>query len=147
MEPFWVFIGFPSLVAQWYRANAGDVGLIPGSGRWKWQPMTVFLPGKSHGQRSLVGYSPWGHRVRHDLATEQQQQFRCLMENCQASSPTRQGSTPGRVETGRTKSCSLDQTGYCVLLPGVLAFFLPTSGLFSILQPDQNNKNTDLLAP
>ena len=26
----------------------------------KWQPSTVFLPGKSHGQRSLVGYSPWG---------------------------------------------------------------------------------------
>ena len=25
-----------------------------------------FLPGESHGQRSLVGYSPWGCRVRHD---------------------------------------------------------------------------------
>ena len=29
----------------------------------------VFLPGKSHGQRSLAGYSPWGHRVGHDWAT------------------------------------------------------------------------------
>ena len=39
----------------------------------KWQPSTVFLPGKSHGQRSLVGYSPWGHkRVGHDLVTKQQ---------------------------------------------------------------------------
>ena len=27
--------------------------------RRKWQPILVFLPGKSHGQRSLVGYSPW----------------------------------------------------------------------------------------
>ena len=26
----------------------------------KWQSTTVFLPGKSHGQRNLVGYSPWG---------------------------------------------------------------------------------------
>ena len=26
----------------------------------KWQPTPVFLPGESHGQRSLVGYSPWG---------------------------------------------------------------------------------------
>ena len=26
----------------------------------KWQPTPVFLPGKFHGQRSLVGYSPWG---------------------------------------------------------------------------------------
>ena len=40
----------------------------------EWQPAPVFLPGKSHGQRSLVGYSPWGcKRVGHDLATEQQQ--------------------------------------------------------------------------
>ena len=32
----------------------------------------MFLPGKSHGQRSLAGYSPWGsQRVRHDWATEQ----------------------------------------------------------------------------
>ena len=28
----------------------------------KWQPTPVFLPGESHGQRSLVGYSPWGCR-------------------------------------------------------------------------------------
>ena len=44
--------------------NAGDVSLIPGLGRtpWKraWQPILVFLPGESHGQRSLMGYSPWG---------------------------------------------------------------------------------------
>ena len=26
----------------------------------QWQPTPVFLPGKSHGQRNLVGYSPWG---------------------------------------------------------------------------------------
>ena len=44
--------------------NAGDLGLIPGSGRFpwrrKWQPTPVFLPGESHGWRSLVGYSPRG---------------------------------------------------------------------------------------
>ena len=28
--------------------------------RREWQPTAVFLPGESHGQRSLVGYSPWG---------------------------------------------------------------------------------------
>ena len=37
--------------------------------RRKWQPTPVLLPGESHGQRSLVGHSPWGHRVRHDWAT------------------------------------------------------------------------------
>ena len=43
--------------------NAGDLGLIPGVRKipWRktWQPTPVFLPGKSHGQRSLAGYSPW----------------------------------------------------------------------------------------
>ena len=30
--------------------------------RRKWQPTPVFFPGEFHGQRSLVGYSPWGHK-------------------------------------------------------------------------------------
>ena len=36
------------------------VGKIPW--RRKWQPTPVLLPGKSHGWRSLVGYSPWGRK-------------------------------------------------------------------------------------
>ena len=41
--------------------------------RRKWQPTPVFLSGKSHGQRNLVGYSPWGSWwVRHDLVSKQQ---------------------------------------------------------------------------
>ena len=31
-------------------------------------PLPEFLPGKSHGQRRLTGYNPWGHRVRHNWA-------------------------------------------------------------------------------
>ena len=42
--------------------DAGNTGSIPGSGRFpwrrKWQLTPVCLPGKSHGQRRLVGYSP-----------------------------------------------------------------------------------------
>ena len=34
--------------------------------RRTWQPTPVSLPGESHGQRSLAGYSPWGLRVRQD---------------------------------------------------------------------------------
>ena len=42
--------------------------------RRKWPPIPVLLPGKSHGQRSLVGYRPWGcKRVGHSLETKQQQ--------------------------------------------------------------------------
>ena len=49
-------------------ASAGDIrdtGSIPGSGRSgrkAWQPTPVFLLGEYHGQRSLVGYGPWGHK-------------------------------------------------------------------------------------
>ena len=38
------------------------VGKIPW--RREWRPTPGFLPGESHGQRSLAGYSPWGCRVR-----------------------------------------------------------------------------------
>ena len=33
--------------------------------RREWQPTPVFLPGESHGQRSLAGYSPWGRTESH----------------------------------------------------------------------------------
>ena len=36
------------------------VGKIPW--RRKWQPTPVFLPGKFHRERSMAGYSPWGHK-------------------------------------------------------------------------------------
>ena len=57
-------------------ANAGDVVSVPGSGRFpaagNGKPTPVFLPGKSQGQRSLVGYSPCDcKRVRRNLATKQ----------------------------------------------------------------------------
>ena len=38
--------------------------------RRKWQPTPVFLPGKSHGQRSLVGYSPGVTRFGYELVTK-----------------------------------------------------------------------------
>ena len=56
-------------------AKAGDLGSIPGSGRSPRErngnPLLVFLPGKSHEQKSLAGYTPWDHkRIRHGLATK-----------------------------------------------------------------------------
>ena len=46
--------------------NAGDVGSVLGLGRFPWRsewlPILVFLPGESHGQRSLAGYSPQSHK-------------------------------------------------------------------------------------
>ena len=58
-------------MAQWYRIHlpiqemrVQSLGLeIPGDPwRRKWQPTLVLVPKKFNGQRSLVGYSPWGHK-------------------------------------------------------------------------------------
>ena len=57
-----------ALVVKNPSAKAGDMRL--GFNPWvrkipwrrRWQPSPVFLPRESHGQRSLVGYSPWGHK-------------------------------------------------------------------------------------
>ena len=50
--------------AQWRRHKSfwfdPLVKTIPR--RRKWQPTLVFLPRKSHQQRSLVGYRPWSHK-------------------------------------------------------------------------------------
>ena len=54
---------------RWFNPWLGKIAW-----RRKWQPTPVFLPGKSHGQRNLAGYSPrGGKRVGHELATKQQQ--------------------------------------------------------------------------
>ena len=65
-----------ALVVRNPPASAGDsrdMGLIPGSGRFpwrrKWQPTPVFLPGESHGQRSLAGCRLWGHKKWTRLST------------------------------------------------------------------------------
>ena len=46
--------------------SAGDLGLIAGWGRFSREgngyPLQLFLPGASHGQRSLAGYSLWGRK-------------------------------------------------------------------------------------
>jgi len=48
------------LPAMWRPSFDPWVGKI--AWRRKWQPTPVLLPGKFHGQRSLAGYGPWGHK-------------------------------------------------------------------------------------
>ena len=63
-----MLVSFPGgSVVKNLPANAGDIDSIAGwerssVGRRKLQAAPVFLPGKSHGQRSLAGYNPWGHK-------------------------------------------------------------------------------------
>ena len=69
-------VGFPGgPVVKNQPANAGDAGLILGSGRYPGEGNeNLLLPGKSHGQRSLVCYSLRGcKRLRHILVTKHQQ--------------------------------------------------------------------------
>ena len=47
----------PAMQETWFDPW---IGKIPW--RRKWPPTPVFLPGEFHGQRSLVGYSPWGRK-------------------------------------------------------------------------------------
>ena len=62
--------GFPEgMVVRNPPYNAGDWGSTPGlersPGEMKCQPTSVYLPGKSCGQRSLAGHSPRGRRESH----------------------------------------------------------------------------------
>ena len=61
------------------------------------------LAGKYHGQRSLVGYNPWGHkRVRQDLVTKQQlQQYRSKCPPVACLVPAEWPLTPGPPQTQR----------------------------------------------
>ena len=56
-------------MAMQYRRPGFDPWVRKIPWRRKWQPTLVLLPGESHGQRSLVGYSPWSQRVTHDWET------------------------------------------------------------------------------
>ena len=63
----YILLGFPgSAVVKNLPADATDLGLIPELGRSPGEgngnPPQYSLPGESHGQRSLAGYSPWGHK-------------------------------------------------------------------------------------
>ena len=68
--------------------NTVDPGSIPW--RRKWQPTPVFLPRKSHGLRSMSGYSPWGrNRVGHSV------QFSSVSQSCPTLCDPMNRSTPG----------------------------------------------------
>ena len=98
------------------------MGWIPSLG-WedplgrKWQPTPVFLPEKFHGQRSLVGYNPWGRkRVGHDLVTKQHNNNLCIIWVLQRGAKAEdigERSVPGRPSQGPAqlqKQCKSEMT-------------------------------------
>ena len=82
-----------ALVVKNPSDNAGDImrcGFDPWVGKIPWrrtsQPTPVFLPGESHGQRCLAGYSPWSRKswTRLKLLTKGKQAYEKLSShtNC-----------------------------------------------------------------
>ena len=64
----------PTYQFRRHKRHGFDLWVVKVPWKRAWQLTPVFLPGESHRPRSLVGYTPWGHkRVGHDLVTEQQQ--------------------------------------------------------------------------
>ena len=97
-----------SLVAQWLKKKKKEeiclqcrrlrrcrfdpwIGKI--SWRRDWQPTPVVSPEKSHRQRSLAGYSPWGHRVRHDWVTKHKEELHLLSFSWECNQPENNSNT------------------------------------------------------
>ena len=63
--------------------------------RRKWQPTPVFLPGESHGQRSLAGYGSWGSKEAKQLSNKRKpNNFSFNTRVHRAASPARQQARP-----------------------------------------------------
>ena len=107
------------------RFNAW-VGKILWSRRW--QPTPVFLPGESHGQRSLAGCSPWGHEES-DTTEQLTFSFFHFMQNSSRlkrtfiHSPSKPSPFLPRHVANQTSSHSVSE--------------VPTSNQLSRLQPPQ----------
>jgi len=89
-------------------ANTGDIrdaGSTPGLGRFPWRrewlPTLIFLPGEFHGQRSLVGYSPWGRkeldRTEHEIPEFQVSQSHLMNTEWGSHDPVGQGIQPQKT--------------------------------------------------
>ena len=81
--------------------------------RRKWQSTLGLLPGKSHGQRTLVGYRPWGHKVK---------SFR--------PGVTRVWTWRGNPGTGQLKDFSSTSSSACPLIIKLVVLAAWVNGVF-----------------
>ena len=79
------------------------------SRRRQWHPTPVLLPGKSHGWRSLVGYSPWG---RYESDMTEQLHFHALEKEMATHSNILAWRIPGMGKTGGLPSMGLHRVGH-----------------------------------
>ena len=76
----------------------------------QWQPTPVLLPGKSHGRRSLVGYSPWGHEES-DTTERLHFHFHALENEMATHSSVLAWRIPGTGEPGGLPSLGSHRVG------------------------------------
>ena len=119
--------GLPgSLSGKQFTCNA-----MPGSGRFpwrrKWQSTPVFLPGKSHGQRSLAGYCLWGCRESDTIEWLKNKTAQVILSHWLPSAP--ESSCPLGMTELRNLGCAsascLSLGGCCPLTLGLFCDFLP----------------------
>ena len=76
---------------------------------WQWHPTPVLLPGKSHGRRSLVGRSPWGHE---ESDTTERLHFHALEKEMATHSSVLAWRIPGTVEPDGLPSMGSHRVGH-----------------------------------
>ena len=79
--------------------------------RRKWQPTPVLLPGKSHGWRSLVGCSPWGHEES-DMTERLHFHFHALEREMATHASVLAWRIPGAAEPGGLPSMGSHRVGH-----------------------------------
>ena len=100
-----------------------DPWVIKIAWRRKWQPTPVFLPRKSHGQRTLVGYSPWGQKSLTPLKLPSTQQLHSIQHLGRVFVTTQILITVNRWDIIHTEK------GSCLCLLHNLSIFIYPSGL------------------
>ena len=102
--------------------------------RRKWEPTPVFLPGKSHGQRSLVGYRPLGH-TESDMALESKpspHQFSSVAQSCPPLCNPMDCGTPGFPIHHQLLKLAETQVHHLLLChPPLLPSIFPSIRVFS----------------
>ena len=79
--------------------------------RRQWQPTPVSLPGKSHGQRTLVGYSPWSHEEL-DMTERLHFHFHALEKEMTTHSSILAWKVPWVEKPGGLQSMELQRVGH-----------------------------------
>ena len=84
---------------------------VLGTRRRQWHPTPVLLPGKSHGQRSLVGWSPWGHEEL-DTTERLHFHFHALEKEMATHSSVLAWRIPGTGQPGGLSSMGSHRVGH-----------------------------------